>query len=497
MTVFMLGYIRVFSFVSLLFTIGAAYGVGVYYKQLASQDLRTLTQNNALILTDGYSSSIWKHYGDILLRLNTVEIDTWRRYGEYRRFIQDTAQYFNHLTLDNVIIYRTDGHQIFHQHHLAQDGEEGEKIHLAHPPFDAAVRGEVTSEIIEQATLQKADTTEGAHTLIRTYLPIRVMEGHPLLATDASAKADAVMRIDMNVTREWNQLIHHKQVAVYCIISIFLLLLGCLLFFSRRAESIIAKQHEVNLELTAAAAAAESENRDKSMFLANISHELRTPLNAIIGFSEILGNELGRILEQQHKDYIHDIHNSGKHLLSLINDILEFSKAEAGKLDIDISEIDGSKMVKNSVRLMIPRAEEGQITLIEDLPSKPFIMTTDAKKLKQVLLNLLSNSVKFTPPNGQVKISAWQDAVRERVIFIVSDTGIGIAPKDISKVMAPFGQVESNLSRRYEGTGLGLPLSKRLIELMGGTFSIESEVGVGTTISLDMPLHLAQEHVKG
>ena len=270
------------------------------------------------------------------------------------------------------------------------------------------------------------------------------------------------------------------------IVGIFGVLILILIYTTQRAESIIAKQHEVNLELTAAAASAEAENRDKSQFLANISHELRTPLNAIIGFSEIIKKEAIDQLEPSHQEYIRDIHGSGIHLLSLINDILDFSKAEAGKLEVDLTEIDINKLVINSMRLVIPRAENAQVTLIEDLPKEHVICIADGKKLKQVMLNLLSNAVKFTPAGGEVRVSAWEQVIDNRVCVQVKDSGIGIAPKDIAKVMMPFGQVDNKLSRKYEGTGLGLPLSKKFIEIMGGEFVIESEINEGTTITLKL-----------
>src|SRR5690606_30090855 len=156
---------------------------------------------------------------------------------------------------------------------------------------------------------------------------------------------------------------------------------------------------------------------------------------------------------------------SGVHLLSLINDILDYSKAEAGKLEMEVSEVNATKLVQNCMRLVSPRAESGKVTLSEELPKEALIMLTDSKKFKQILLNLLSNAVKFTPAGGQVSVTAWKNATDDTFSFEVKDTGIGIAPKDISRAMSPFGQVDSALSRKYEGTGLGLPLTKKFVEL--------------------------------
>jgi two-component system cell cycle sensor histidine kinase PleC len=192
-------------------------------------------------------------------------------------------------------------------------------------------------------------------------------------------------------------------------------------------------------------------------------------------------------MEKVHQEYMEDINASGRHLLSLINDILDFSKAEAGKLQMEWAESDVTKIIRNSLRMVMPRAESAQVTLFEDLPSQHLVIITDAKKLKQVLLNLLSNAVKFTPAGGEVRCHAWVDVVTGGITIEVRDTGIGIAPKDISRVMTPFGQVDSALSRKYEGTGLGLPLSKKFVESMGGTFTIESELKKGTSVTVNIP----------
>lgn len=248
------------------------------------------------------------------------------------------------------------------------------------------------------------------------------------------------------------------------------------------------KQYEENLQLAQARKQAEEANEEKSKFLANISHELRTPLNAIIGFSEIMKDEvMGPINNPRYKEYVNDINISGIHLLSLINDILDFSKANAGKLSLDIQETDVTKLMRQSVRIVRPRADEAGVKLIERMSQDHCILKTDQKRLKQVLLNLFSNAVKFTPAGGFITLYAWKDVARNSLVIEVQDTGIGIEEKDISKVMATFGQIESNLSRKYEGTGLGLPLCNKLVQLMGGNMHIKSQIGEGTTVAVVLP----------
>jgi len=240
-------------------------------------------------------------------------------------------------------------------------------------------------------------------------------------------------------------------------------------------------------EMQAARQHAEIASRTKSEFLANMSHELRTPLNAIIGFSEILRHEImGPLGHPQYLEYATDIHDSGTHLLSLINDILDLSKIEAGKLDLMEESVDVSRLVAGALRIVRARAEAARLTLYAELPENPPRLLADARALKQVLLNLLSNAVKFTPAQGNIVVRAEIDG-EGLYVLAVSDSGVGIAGADIPKVMAVFGQADSTLARSHEGTGLGLPLARSLVELHGGTFAIESEVGVGTTVTIRLP----------
>ncbi len=251
----------------------------------------------------------------------------------------------------------------------------------------------------------------------------------------------------------------------------------------RVANLIIESQHELNRKISDAKEKIEQESREKSEFLANFTHELRTPLNAIIGFSEILKTEaLGPIENKQYVEQGADIHASGSHLLSLINDILDYSKAAANKLNVEKEEMDLNKIVLISMKLVKPRADQGKVNLIQNLPQEHVVILADQKRMKQVMLNLLSNAVKFTPEGGSVTVTVTQNP--EFIEIQVQDTGIGMIEKDISKALSSFGQLDSKPNRKYEGTGLGLPLTKKLVELMGGQFGIKSEQGVGTKITL-------------
>jgi PAS domain S-box-containing protein len=249
----------------------------------------------------------------------------------------------------------------------------------------------------------------------------------------------------------------------------------------------VTELKEKQLDLRRAVERAETASRSKTEFLANMSHELRTPLNAIIGFSEIMTKEaLGPVGTPRYREYAKDINSSGTHLLGLINDVLDVSKIEAGKYKLSEETVEIGDIVESSRRLVSARAEQAGHELIVDLPESLPLLLADPRTLKQVLLNLLSNAVKFTPDGGRISLRAHvlDDGSME---VQVTDTGIGIAANDLPHAMALFGQVDSKLARKYEGTGLGLPLSRNLMQLHGGTLQVGSEVGEGTTVALRFP----------
>ncbi len=232
---------------------------------------------------------------------------------------------------------------------------------------------------------------------------------------------------------------------------------------------------------------ARAGDRAKSEFLAAMSHELRTPLNAVIGFSEIIKDEtFGPVGSTRYRDYAVDIHDSGQHLLNLINDILDLSKSESGTDELHEDEIEIPKIVRSALKLVGHRAEQGGVKLEIELADRLPALRADERKLKQILVNLLSNAVKFTDTGGEVTLRAWC-RMDSGYVFQIVDTGIGIAPEDIPKALARFGQVDGDLDRQYEGTGLGLPLTKALVELHGGVLDLQSQVGVGTTVTVRFP----------
>jgi signal transduction histidine kinase len=237
--------------------------------------------------------------------------------------------------------------------------------------------------------------------------------------------------------------------------------------------------------LQAAKMAAETSNRTKSEFLANMSHELRTPLNAIIGFSDVIQSRMFGPINDRYREYAVNILTSGNHLLGLINDVLDLSKLEAGQMELREDDVDLANVINLSMRFVESQAKKSNITLSQVIDERARYIRGDERRLRQAVVNLLANAVKFTPRGGSVRVVCAHTSTA--ILIVVSDTGVGMSSVDIPKAMEPFGQVDSRLSRKYEGTGLGLPLAKDLVELHGGTLTVESEVNVGTTVTIALP----------
>ena len=248
----------------------------------------------------------------------------------------------------------------------------------------------------------------------------------------------------------------------------------------------LRKQMEMSLRM--AKERADAANNAKSSFLANMSHELRTPLNAVIGFSEIMMNEtFGALGSDKYKEYLGDIHLSAKHLLEIINEVLDMSKIESGKVDLDEQEIDIRGLVISVVRIMESRAFKSELNLVTDMDETLPTLVADMRLIRQVLINLVSNAVKFSTRGQEIKVSTYVDALGDLVIA-VKDQGIGIPKEKIKDALEPFGQImDSQHAKEQQGTGLGLPLARAMVELHGGHLDLDSDEGKGTLVTITLP----------
>jgi PAS domain S-box-containing protein len=253
-----------------------------------------------------------------------------------------------------------------------------------------------------------------------------------------------------------------------------------------RLEHQAAELDAARIAAEHAREAAADANTAKSLFLANMSHELRTPLNAILGFSEVMSSAMIGPLDTRYRSYAQDIHESGQYLLRLISDVLDLSKIEVGQMTLHEESVDLADVAMECIRLLADKADAGRIAVDVALPDDMPPVTADRLRLKQVLLNLLSNAVKFTPAGGRIEVAGALQPDRS-VVLRITDSGIGMQPQDIAVALEPFRQVDNTLTRRYEGTGLGLPIAKTLVEMHGGRLSLRSRAGEGTVVEIWLP----------
>lgn len=399
-----------------------------------------------------YISTLTRKYAFLLDLLN-IDKARWENSSQLKRFIAEADEFFGELNnVKQVVIYN----------------EELEVLYKLHP---INLPNITSFDLLEQDNII-IKTVKGG---ILTLLPLSY-------STNSLKEVDGVLEIIFAFPESFT------YISMILFLLEFSIILGFMLWFYRILHSnaqLLTEQQNINLKLKSAKTLAEEESVRKSQFIANMSHELRTPLNAIIGFSEIIKNTTSDKIDLKYKEYAGDIYNAGTHLLDLINDILDFSKSELNKLEIDPIWFELNKIIDVCFRMVTNKAQESGITLEKYLKEKTIIYC-DPKRLKQVIINILSNSLKFTLKGGKVTLAVTE---KDNYLMIkITDTGIGISPENLTRVVAGFRDCTNKGISNYEGTGLGLPLSKKLVELMGGKFTIQSALNKGTTVSLDFPV---------
>lgn len=481
-------YIIRLSFLGLFIAI-VIQGLLYRYFMIENIILQEVVKNNSHI-AEIYYSQIWSNH-DITKKFESTSPESLVNNDDFIKFASESINFFGNMDLVSVYIYDKIGEKFL----ASNDYEVGEQVDQI-PEFDnqiiywldkyflrsfmvgnglnTALGGVSNYNIYLNAALNSSKSTSLERDLVSYYVPIIV-----------DSKVVGVIELVTDITDQWSKTNILETRVMKAFLLIFSIFFGIVMYNTHYAQKIINKQFEDNRNLEQKKNEAEEKNAEVKRFFANMSHELRTPLNAIIGFSEmILSETYGKIANSQYMEYIEDINNSGKHLLNMINDSLDFSKAEANKLVVENIEVDLNKIVTSSMRFVKPRADNSQIELITKLPKEHIVITADPKRLKQVLLNLLTNAVKFTPAGGSVTLEVLVNSLERLVYVKVIDTGIGMSEKDIPKALTSFGQVDNKANRHYEGTGLGLPLTKKLVELINGELNITSQVGVGTIVTL-------------
>jgi two-component system, cell cycle sensor histidine kinase PleC len=442
------------------------------YKQIASDDLTAMAERSNSALAQVFSNLVWDAHGGFLTTAHFLTPDAIRAHSETNEIRHTLLTRLRDLSVLKVKIYDLNGLTVF-----STDPTQVGEDKSTNAGFLAARTGHRASELTHRDTFSAFEQVVENRDVLGSYVPI----------TSATGAIEGVFEVYYDVTDLLAQ-VQRRQTLLQAIVGgTFLLLYLLLIFGVWRSELRTRRQYFKTLDLARAAARAEEANRLKSEFLATMSHELRTPLNAILGFSEILKSPLpGTGNDTMRREYADSIWSSGRHLLNIVNDVLDMSKVEAGELPMEPEEFDPVSLLESCLRLIETQAQDAKVELVSNIASDLPPGYGDERRIKQILINLLSNAVKFTPEGG--RISVWMGGMEDGSLqFSVTDTGIGIAPADIEKVLTPFGQVETTYARRFGGTGLGLPIAKSLVEMHGGAFSLESEIREGTKVSFTLP----------
>jgi signal transduction histidine kinase len=473
--------------------------IATFNQRVAVESLALLGESRNEALAQALANAMWPRFNSYVVETERMDPAKLAKRAETRVIDSRVRALTHNLPILKVKVYNLSGITVYSSQtsQIGEDKRENQGFVTAHD-------GEVISALTHRDEFDAFEGEKYDLDVLSSYVPVM----------DGNGNVSSVIEVYSDVTPLVRQMARDGRTLIAVVIVTFALLYVALLFIVRHADRIVVRRHEAILleqraqslqeknkdleqevaqrrsaEAALRRARDESElaNRSKTEFLANMSHELRTPLNAVIGFSEIMRDELlGPLGDKRYSQYARDIHGSGAHLLEIINDILDLSKIEAGKHDLVEETVELSAVVKSCLILLGERAHSAGVTLVQRLPDSLPSLRADSRKVKQVLLNLLTNAVKFTRSGGSVTVVAERRASGD-IAFAVIDTGIGIDPEDFERVMAPFGQVDSGLGRKYEGTGLGLPLARAFTELHGGSLELDSVPGEGTVVTVVLP----------
>ena len=450
----------------------AGAGLALLHHFLVTRDLNSLNERNNVLLARVVANVVWPDIGGLIATAHTLPPEALKAHPAIAAVRAKTAEMARNVPLLKVKIFDLNGLTVF-----SSDPSQIGEMKSTYPGFAAARNGKVASIAGQRERFDAISGEIRNRHILSTYVPVRGEDG----------KIEGVFEIYADVTEPAVQLRNAGMLQLALIGLTFLLLYEIGLNLIRHRERVIADNHAEQLRLTESAVAAEEANRAKSALLANMSHELRTPLNAILGFAETMRLQpFGPVGSPKYLTYLEDIWKSGRNLLDIVDNVLEMARIDNGKINLQLAGVSLADLVDGAVRLTDDRADGPVAPIRTNLPGAAVMLLVDEKRIRQVLKQLLSNARTYTPPHGSIEISArWR---RNGTIEIaVADTGIGMAPEDLGRVLVPFNKVGSPYANAANGPRLGLPLARMLMELHGGSLSIDSVLGKGTCVTIAFP----------
>lgn len=436
------------------------------------RDINIVNERNNVFLARVFANLVWPGVRDFVSTAHDLPIDALKSHAINKRTLRRALELAKDVPLLKIKIYDLNGLTVFSTE-PAQIGE----IKASYPGLVSARNGTVTSVLEHRDAFTALNGPVKNRNVLSSYVPI-VGDG---------GKIEGIFEIYADVTEPMAQARNSAMLQLAIVGLAFLVVFEMGVQLLRRRDRTIAEIHAEQLRLTEAAVAAEEANRTKSALLANMSHELRTPLNAVIGFTETMRMQpFGPIGSAKYVTYLEDIWRSGRHLLGIVDNVLEMARIDNGTAKLQITGVPVSELIAHAVR----DVEAGSLEPLAPIRTHglraPMTVLVDERRMRQVLVQLLGNARKFTPPHGSIEISTRQN--REgNLEFTVTDTGIGMAPEDVEASLLPFGRMDAPYAQAARGTQLGLPLARKLMELHGGTITVQSVLGKGTSVTATLP----------
>ena len=448
------------------------------YRYVVLFNLQVSVEGVAGSMAQIFANTLWHDYRPLLQEGAGMGADAVRADPMTRALDREVRRVTAGTKVVKIKVYTVNGFTLYSTD-PAQIGAD----YSREPAFLAALGGGTSSRLRRRDRFEAVGGPLTDLVVLETYVPARSPEDRSRIL--------AVLEIYTDVTELEIMVLDRPEVrgAMLAIVLVLLSAFAAQLWVLRRSEARVLLEHDRRVRANAELSRVDEASRAKSAFLANMSHELRTPLNAVIGFSDILQTEMfGPIGQRRYLDYAADINRAGRHLLRVIDDVLDLSKIEAGKVAVQVSVVDPAATIASALDMLATEADRLGVAIRRDLPSGVPLIATDDGKLRQIVLNVVSNAIKYTAAGGSVTVRLEVAADAPAVRIVMADTGIGMTADDLAVALTQFGRIQGSADSQRGGTRLGLPLTREFVRLLGGRFSIESAPGDGTTVTVDLPL---------